>query len=76
MKHENAQIVATRMNELPGISAEIVRILPATTDPIMPGDNGWDVEVTVWNQKHQRPEEEKPSGIDWWGLEGVDFQPD
>ena len=38
---------ADRMNELSGTSAEIVRILLPHIDPIVDGDSGWDVEITV-----------------------------
>ena len=38
---------ASRINALGGVSAEPVRILPETVDPVREGDNGWDVEVTV-----------------------------
>ncbi len=28
------------------LGTKLVRILPETVDPIKPGDNGWDVEIT------------------------------
>ena len=28
-------------------TAKVVRILSASLDPVKPGDNGWDVEVTT-----------------------------
>ena len=30
-----------------GTIAQVVRILPGHVDPVIDGDNGWDVEVTV-----------------------------
>ena len=47
MKREEALEEANRINNLDGVEAEIVRILPEGVDPIKEGDNGWDVEVTV-----------------------------
>ena len=47
MTREEALEEANRINNLDGVKAEIVRILPASVDPIKEGDSGWDVEVTV-----------------------------
>ena len=42
-----AEAEAKRINDLDGMTAEVVRILPASVDPIVEDDNGWDVEVTI-----------------------------
>ncbi len=55
MTHKEAQDMADRMNanstgtngKLEPVSAAVVRILPNHVDPVVEGDNGWDVEVTV-----------------------------
>jgi len=38
---------ADRMNAKCSSKAEVVRILLPHLDPIVDGDNGWDVEITV-----------------------------
>ena len=47
MKQRAAEIEATRITALEGMTAYVVRILPADLDPIIFGDDGWDVEVEV-----------------------------
>jgi hypothetical protein len=48
MTHIEAIAQSDRYNRnVKHLSAKVVRILPAHTDPITDGDNGWDVEVTV-----------------------------
>lgn len=34
-------------NNLETVIAQVVRILPTDVDPVIEGDNGWDVEVNV-----------------------------
>ena len=46
MTHTEALTKAERLNGYRDVSAKVVRILPATTDPVKAGDNGWDVEVS------------------------------
>lgn len=55
MRNDEAMALAKKINanpngtdgKLPAVIAQVVRILPGHTDPILPGDDGWDVEVTV-----------------------------
>jgi hypothetical protein len=47
MTKEEATIEAEKINKMTGTKASVVRILNAIVDPIVEGDNGWDVEVTV-----------------------------
>ena len=47
MKQLEAETTAMNLTALEGLTAYVVRILPADIDPIIFGDNGWDVEVTV-----------------------------
>ena len=51
MNQREAELKATDLSALEGITAYVVRILPAHVDPIRPNDNGWDVEVTVTEEK-------------------------
>jgi len=46
MKQKEAELQAIKLTEIAGVTAYVVRILPAHIDPIQFGDNGWDVEVT------------------------------
>jgi hypothetical protein len=47
MTQDEAIRKVNRLNQLPGLSAQAVRILPPHIDPAKPGDNGWDVRVEV-----------------------------
>ena len=47
MTLEDAERYASKTNNMKDLTARVVRILPATIDPIQDGDSGWDVEITV-----------------------------
>lgn len=47
MRRCEANEYADRVNGYPDMKAKVVRILPLHADPIVVGDNGWDVEITV-----------------------------
>lgn len=55
MRKDEAMQLAQRINNNPRgtsdtldpVIAQVVRILPADVDPVIGGDNGWDVEVTA-----------------------------
>lgn len=53
MTLQEAEEIRDRLNnrnmpvQLTEVRAEVVRILPMTVDPVVEGDNGWDVEVTA-----------------------------
>ena len=47
MKYVEAMQKAIDLNCKDNLSAKVVRILPKDIDPIVHGDNGWDVEITV-----------------------------
>ena len=47
MTKQEAEDQALILNTHKELSAEVVRILPEDIDPIVEGDNGWDVEITV-----------------------------
>lgn len=47
MTHDEAKAKAKRMTALGGLHCTITRILSGSQDPIRPGDNGWDVSVSV-----------------------------
>ncbi len=50
MRRKDAELEATRITALDGMTAYVVRILPTSLDPIQSKDNGWDVEVTVTDE--------------------------
>jgi hypothetical protein len=45
MKFTKAEKLARRLNAIPGIAAEVIRILPRDIDPPKENDSGWDVKV-------------------------------
>ena len=47
MEQKEAELQAIKLTAIDGVTAYVVRILPAHIDPIQFGDNGWDVEVIV-----------------------------
>lgn len=47
MTKTEAHAKAERVNRLDGFVATLTRILPVSQDPIVPGDEGWDVLVSV-----------------------------
>ena len=47
MTQTEAQAKAERLNEHVGLFCTVTRILPVSQDPIVPGDEGWDVLVSV-----------------------------
>lgn len=47
MTKSEAQAKADRLNKHVGLFCTVTRILPVEEDPIIPGDNGWDVIVSV-----------------------------
>lgn len=47
MTKTEAHAKAERLNEHVGLLCTVIRILPVSQDPILPGDNGWDVHVYV-----------------------------
>ena len=55
MRNDEAMTLANKINANPNgtdgnldaVIAQVVRILPGHVDPVIDGDNGWDVEVTV-----------------------------
>jgi len=47
MTKTEAQAKAERLNENVGLFCTATRILPIEQDPIVPGDDGWDVIVSV-----------------------------
>jgi len=55
MTKAEANKFADIMNTKQGLRAEVVRILPSSIDPVILGDNGWDVEITVvWSRVEDR----------------------
>ena len=46
MTYKDAIEEAIRYNKNRHMSAVVVRILPRQVDPVIDGDNGWDVEIT------------------------------
>ena len=42
-----------------GTIAQVVRILPSNVDPVIEGDNGWDVEITVLRDDDTIPRENR-----------------
>ena len=46
MTQTEAQEYARKINDYPGLRAEVERILPEWVDPILPEDHGWDVLIT------------------------------
>ena len=47
MTKTEAQAKAERLNKHVGLFSTVTRILPVDQDPIVPGDEGWDVLVSV-----------------------------
>lgn len=53
MTHAEAQDFAARMRSLSTVvlEATVERILPSDLDPVIEGDDGWDVRVEVINNE-------------------------
>ena len=56
MTQDEAMDLARRYNNHDHTIAKVVRILPSEQDPIVPGDNGWDVEVKWFDPKEKADE--------------------
>ena len=46
MTRSEANEYAKSLDKHDTMSAQVVRILPESIDPIVSGDNGWDVQIT------------------------------
>ena len=46
MTKEEAELYVARFENSSNVQANVVRMLEYTEDPIVDGDNGWDVRVT------------------------------
>jgi hypothetical protein len=55
-----AMELAIRHNAHKNTVAEVVRILPLDQDPVVPGDNGWDVLVRWSDPKGDEDEVQLP----------------
>lgn len=53
MSKTEATKLANSYNKHETMSAQVVRILPESVDPIRPNDNGWDVKVTYFPDFNQ-----------------------
>jgi len=51
MRLQDAQDSADRLNRDPQLTARVVRILPERIDPVQDDDNGWDVEITITEER-------------------------
>ena len=53
MTKNEAMEMAKRLNTPDATTiSQVVRILPEEIDPVVDGDNGWDVETTILRDDH------------------------
>ena len=56
MRKDEATAMVDRLNTPDATTiSQVVRILPNHVDPVVEGDNGWDVETTVLRDDDTRP---------------------
>ena len=71
MRNDEAMALAAKINANPNgtdgnldtVIAQVVRTLPAHVDPVIDGDNGWDVEITVLRDDDTIPRAERRNEI-------------